>query len=69
MFGFLDRNALFAGQWQLRKTQQQSREEYDVLKEKAEPVLQQWMDRCLQESLLTPRAATDISRSVAMAMP
>jgi 5-methyltetrahydrofolate--homocysteine methyltransferase len=58
VFGFLDRNALFAGQWQLRKTQQQSREEYDaMLKEKAEPVLQQWMDRCLQESLLTPRAA------------
>ena len=58
VFGFLDRNALFAGQWQLRKTQQQSRDEYDeMLKEKAEPVLQQWMDRCLQESLLTPRAA------------
>ena len=58
VFSYLDRNALFAGQWQLRKTQQQSREDYEaMLAEKAEPVLQQWMERCLKESLLTPRAA------------
>ena len=58
VFSYLDRNALFAGQWQLRKTQQQSREDYEaMLAEKAEPVLQQWMERCLNESLLTPRAA------------
>ena len=58
VFAYLDRNALFAGQWQLRKTQQQSREEYEeMLREKADPVLQHWMDRCLNDSLLTPRAA------------
>ena len=58
VFAYLDRNALFAGQWQLRKTQQQSREEYEsMLAEKAEPVLQQWMQRCLEEELLTPRVA------------
>ena len=58
VFSYLDRNALFAGQWQLRKTQQQSREDYEaMLADKAEPVLQQWMERCLKESLLTPRAA------------
>ena len=58
VFSYLDRNALFAGQWQLRKTQQQSREDYEaMLADKAEPVLQQWMERCLNESLLTPRAA------------
>lgn len=58
VFAYLDRNALFAGQWQLRKTQQQSREEYEaMLAEKAEPVLQQWMERCLEEELLTPRLA------------
>ncbi|MFL2507539.1 MAG: methionine synthase [Parasynechococcus sp.] len=58
VFPYLDRNALFAGQWQIRKTQQQSREEYDaMLAEKAEPVLEQWMARCLDEKLLTPRVA------------
>ena len=58
VFAYLDRNALFAGQWQLRKTQQQSREDYEaMLAEKAEPVLQQWKQRCLAEGLLTPRVA------------
>jgi 5-methyltetrahydrofolate--homocysteine methyltransferase len=56
VFTYLDRNALFAGQWQLRKSQQQSRQEYEVmLAEKAEPVLRQWQQRCLAEGLLTPR--------------
>lgn len=58
VFAYLDRNALFAGQWQLRKTQQQSRQEYDaMLAEKAEPVLQEWLGRCRTEGLLTPRVA------------
>jgi len=58
VFAYLDRNALFAGQWQLRKAQGQSREQYDaMLAEKAEPVLQQWMTRCLEHQLLTPRVA------------
>jgi 5-methyltetrahydrofolate--homocysteine methyltransferase len=58
VMAYLDRNALFAGQWQLRKTQQQSRAEYEaMLAEKAEPVLQHWLERCLQEGLLTPRVA------------
>ena len=58
VFAYLDRNALFAGQWQLRKAQGQSRQDYDaMLLEKAEPVLQHWLDRCRQEGLLTPRLA------------
>jgi len=58
VFAYLDRNALFAGQWQLRKTQQQSRADYEaMLAEKAEPVLQQWKQRCLAEKLLSPRVA------------
>jgi 5-methyltetrahydrofolate--homocysteine methyltransferase len=58
VFAYLDRNALFAGQWQLRKVQGQSRDDYEaMLAEKAEPVLQQWMARCLDEQLLTPRVA------------
>ena len=58
VFAYLDRNALFAGQWQLRKTQEQTREAYEaLLAEKAEPVLQQWKQRCISEQLLTPRVA------------
>ena len=58
VFAYLDRNALFAGQWQLRKTQHQSREDYEaMLADKAEPVLQQWKRRCIDEQLLTPRVA------------
>jgi 5-methyltetrahydrofolate--homocysteine methyltransferase len=58
VFAYLDRNALFAGQWQLRKAQQQSREEYEaMLADKAEPILQEWMARCMAEQLLTPRVA------------
>ncbi len=58
VFAYLDLNALFAGQWQLRKGQQQSRDAYEaMLADKAEPVLQQWMGRCLDEQLLTPRVA------------
>ena len=57
VFHYLDRNALFAGQWMLRKTKEQSRDDYEaMLAEKAEPVLQEWMQRCIDESLLTPRA-------------
>jgi 5-methyltetrahydrofolate--homocysteine methyltransferase len=58
VFTYLDRNALFAGQWQLRKSQQQDRADYEaMLAEKAEPVLQQWITRCLEEGLLKPRVA------------
>ena len=58
VFAFLDRNALFAGQWQLRKAKDQSREDYEaLLVEKAEPVLAEWTHTCLQEGLLTPRVA------------
>jgi 5-methyltetrahydrofolate--homocysteine methyltransferase len=58
VMAYLDRNALFAGQWQLRKSQQQSRAEYEaMLAEKAEPVLQHWLGRCLEEGLLHPRVA------------
>jgi 5-methyltetrahydrofolate--homocysteine methyltransferase len=58
VFGYLDRNALFAGQWQMRKSKDQSREEYEQqLRDKAEPVLQEWLQRARSEKLLTPRVA------------
>ena len=58
VIGYLDRNALYAGQWQFRKAQDQSREDYEsMLQSKAEPILQHWLQRCLEEKLLTPRVA------------
>ena len=58
VFTYLDRNALFAGQWQLRKAQGQTREAYEaMLAETAEPILQRWIQRCRDEGLLTPRVA------------
>jgi len=74
VFAYLDRQALFAGQWQLRKSQQQSRADYEaMLAEKAEPVLQHWVERCLQERLLTPRVAYGYfpasARAIATASP
>lgn len=56
VFAYLDRSALFAGQWQLRKAQNQSRPDYEaMLAEKAEPVLRHWIGRIQEQALLTPR--------------
>jgi 5-methyltetrahydrofolate--homocysteine methyltransferase len=58
IFAYLDRQALFASQWQLRKNQNQSREEYDqIIQSKAEPVLKDWIERIKAEDLLSPRVA------------
>jgi len=58
VISYLDRQALFAGQWQMRKTREQSREAYEAdLQEKAEPILQTWLDRVRQEGLLQPAVA------------
>jgi len=47
LFAYLYRNALFAAKWQLRKTKQQSRDDYEqLLAEKAEPILIR-LDRAL----------------------
>ncbi|MEA5447291.1 methionine synthase [Leptolyngbya sp. CCNP1308] len=56
VFGYLDLQALFVGQWQFRKPQEQSREEYDAfLKETVHPILDTWKRRILSESLLHPQ--------------
>ncbi|MBL6798627.1 MAG: methionine synthase, partial [Synechococcus sp. BS307-5m-G39] len=58
VIAYLDRQALFAGQWQMRKGKDQSREDYEAdLKSKAEPVLQTWLERSLNEDLLQPAVA------------
>ena len=58
VIAYLDRQALFAGQWQMRKAKGQSREAYEAdLEAKAEPVLQQWLKRSVEEQLLQPAVA------------
>ena len=57
VFNYLDLQALIAGQWQFRKPQEQSKEEYDqFLQEKVYPVLEQWKERVITENLLHPQA-------------
>jgi 5-methyltetrahydrofolate--homocysteine methyltransferase len=56
VFGYLDLQALIAGQWQFRKPKDQSRQEYDAfLQEKVYPVLEQWQQRIVAENLLHPQ--------------
>jgi 5-methyltetrahydrofolate--homocysteine methyltransferase len=58
VMAYLDRQALFAGQWQMRKAKGQSREDYEAdLQAKAEPVLQSWLQRSVDEQLLQPAVA------------
>ncbi len=55
MLWYLDKQALFAGQWQFRKKKSQSREEYDqFLQETVEPILEEWKQRSKDENLLHP---------------
>lgn len=56
VFGYLDLQALIAGQWQFRKPREQSREDYDAfLAEKVYPILEQWQQRVVAENLLHPQ--------------
>ncbi|HEY9674888.1 MAG TPA: methionine synthase [Waterburya sp.] len=56
IFGYLDLQALIAGQWQFRKPKEQSREKYDAfLQEKVYPVLEDWKGRIVEEKLLHPQ--------------
>ena len=55
---YLDRQALFVGQWQLRRGKDQSKADHeDLLRTTAEPTLQRWLERCRQEHLLQPAVA------------
>jgi 5-methyltetrahydrofolate--homocysteine methyltransferase len=57
LYAYLDLQALFAGQWQFRKPQGQSREDYNAfLQEKVHPILQEWQQRVAAEKLLHPQA-------------
>lgn len=57
LYAYLDLQALFAGQWQFRKPQGQSREDYNAfLQEKVHPILQEWQQRVAADNLLHPQA-------------
>ncbi len=58
VFKFLDLKALVSGQWQFRKTSDQTREEYEhIVQEKMIPILEAWKTQILQEHLLAPGVA------------
>ncbi len=53
---YLDLQALVAGQWQFRKSKEQSKEEYQAfLAEKVYPILEDWKHRIIEENLLHPQ--------------
>ncbi|MFN5968797.1 MAG: methionine synthase [Microcystis sp.] len=55
VFWYLDLQALFVGQWQFRKPQSQSKQEYDqFLQEKVHPILAAWKEKIVKENLLNP---------------
>ncbi len=55
IYKFLDRNALFAGQWQMKRSKQMSASDYkDFLLKKAEPKLDYWMNKIINEKLINP---------------
>ncbi|MBE9041154.1 methionine synthase [Oscillatoriales cyanobacterium LEGE 11467] len=57
LYGYLDLQALIAGQWQFRKPKDQPREEYNgFLEEKVHPILERWKQKIIDENLLHPQA-------------
>ncbi len=55
IYRFLDRNALFAGQWQMKRSKQMSASDYkQFLSDKAEPKLDFWMNKIINEKLINP---------------
>jgi len=55
---YLDRQALFVGQWQLQRGKGQSKADHEaLLRTTAEPTLNHWLDRCHQDKLLQPAVA------------
>ncbi len=52
---YLDKNALMAGQWQMKKNNQQTKAEHSrFLQEVAEPILAKWIKKIEEENLLQP---------------
>jgi 5-methyltetrahydrofolate--homocysteine methyltransferase len=52
---YVNKVALFRGQWQYRRKKEQSQEEYEAfIEEKVEPIFRSWLDRCIAEQVLVP---------------
>ncbi|WP_269622935.1 methionine synthase [Prochlorococcus marinus] len=52
---YLDKKALFVGQWQLKRNKNQSKQDYEVfLDDKAEPILNKWINIIKSKSLISP---------------
>ncbi len=54
---YLDKKALFSGQWQIKKGKNQSIDEYNnYLDSYAKPLLDQWLETIVEKKLITPKA-------------
>ena len=54
---YLDKKALFSGQWQIKRNKGQSVEEYNnYLDSYANPLLEKWINIILDKSLISPKA-------------
>ncbi len=54
---YLDKKALFSGQWQIKKGKNQSADEYNnYLDSYAKPLLDKWLDIIIEKKLISPKA-------------
>ena len=54
---YLDRKALFSGQWQIKKGKNQSVDEYNnYLDSYAKPLLDKWLEIIIEKKLISPKA-------------
>ena len=57
LFFYLDKKALFSGQWQIKKGKKQTVDEYNnYLDSYAKPLLDKWLDTILEKKLISPKA-------------
>ncbi len=56
IFQYINKNALYRGQWGFRQGQTLSKEEYDKLVvEEADPVFAKWTEKAIKEKMLEPK--------------
>ncbi len=56
IFFYIDKQALVAGQWQVRKAKGQTREEFDqMIATQIDPVIERWKAQIVEENLLDPQ--------------
>jgi 5-methyltetrahydrofolate--homocysteine methyltransferase len=56
IFFYIDKQALVAGQWQVRKAKGQSKEEFEqMIATQIDPVIERWKAQIVEENLLDPQ--------------